>query len=157
MAAPVPTARLAPVGTMLKDGYQTLITFAADPDVALWEKTVQPAQINGGDAIPTTTMHNQNWETAHPQSLKKQEAGQATFAYDPKKYANIMALINVLTVITTTFPDGTTEAAFGWLKSFNRAALQKGEFPEATGEIEFSGCDTNGVEQAPVVTPVSGT
>lgn len=52
------TTRSAPGGTKLGDGFSTKIAFAADADVSLWEKTVTPPGVDGGDAVDTSTMHN---------------------------------------------------------------------------------------------------
>jgi len=64
------TARTTPTGNKLKDGFRTLIAFAADPDVKLWEKEVTLPGIDVGEKIPTTDMHNVTWRTYAPRALK---------------------------------------------------------------------------------------
>ncbi len=52
----------------LDDGYQTLIEFAENPAIKLWEKSVTPPGIDGGDAIDTTTMlHGPSSRLLHSQ------------------------------------------------------------------------------------------
>lgn len=157
MAAPLPTTRSTPAGRMLEDGYQSLVTFEADPDVALWEKTVQPPGLDGGDKIDVTTMHNTALRTYAPRSLQEMTDSQITGAYDPRLYPMIRALINVPTTITVLFPNGDTIAFFGYLKSFEPSELQEGEQPTATFMIVATNRDSSGVEQDAVLTELYGT
>lgn len=150
MPAPTPTARTTPTGSRLDDGYQTLITFATEPAVKLWEKTVTPPGIDGGDPIDTTTQHNEEWKTQDAPGLKMMTGSSFTAAYDPAVFDDIVALINVHTTITITFPDGSTLAFFGWLRSFEPDGMSEGEQPEATVNIEAANQDATGAEQAPV-------
>ena len=158
MAAPSVTARSAPVGIKLDDGYSTKIAFAADPDVSFWEKTVKPPGIDGGDAIDQTTMHNTAYRTSAARALKTLTDSSSTVAYDPAVYTQILALINVEGSITIHFPDGSTLAFYGFLKSFEVNDHTEGEQPEATISIVPTNFDpTNKVEAAPVLTSVAGT
>lgn len=158
MAAPTPTTRVAPGGIKLDDGFSTVITIALDTDISFWEKTVQPAGIDGGDAIETSTMHNVTWRTMAPRSLKTLTEMSVTAAYDPDLYNQILECINVETTITVEFPDGSTLAFYGFVKSFEPADLSEGEFPEATITIVPTNFDpVNRVEAAPVLTSVAGT
>ena len=126
------TARSAPGGTRLKDGYSTKIAFAADPDVEFWEVSVTPPGLDGGDAIDQTTMHNTTVMTKAAQSLYETTDGSATVAYDPLVYDSIRALVNVEGAITYHFPDGSTESEYGFLKSFTPNENSKGSRPEAS-------------------------
>ena len=158
MAAPTPTARAAPSGIPLFDGYSTKITLAADSNVEFWEKDVQPPAVDGGDAIDITTMHNTLWRTKNARTLVNLGDVQSTVAYDPVCYTSVVALVNVHTTITVTFPDGSTLAFFGYLRSFTPNAHAEGAQPEATVVIVPTNYDhTNHVEAAPVVASVSGT
>lgn len=158
MAAPVATVRQTPAGIKLKDGYQALITFAADPDVSLWEKTVTPPGIDGGDAIEQTTMHNDEWRTMAPRALKTLTESSFMAAYDPACFTQLNNLINVETTVTVTFSDGSTLAFYGYLRSFEPAELTEGEQPEATCNLTPTNFDpVNKVEAGPTVTSVAGT
>lgn len=157
MAAPSPTTRSTPAGRMLENGYQSLITFADDPDVALWETEVTPPGIDGGQKIDVTTMHNTTWRTAAPQALSEITDNQFTCGYDPMVYNQILALRNVRTTITILFPNGDTLAYYGYLMKFEPSSLKNGEFPTANVTIVATNRDSSGTEQSPVLTTAAGT
>lgn len=156
--APTPTARQTPAGIKLGDGYQTLITFAADPDVSLWEKTIKPPGIDGGEAIDTTTMHNEDLRTKSSRQLKDMTDSTGKCGYDPDVYNQIKNLVNVETTVTVTFPDGSTLAYYGYLRVFEPDELAEGTFPEASFTITPTNTDpTTGGEEDYVLTSVPGT
>ena len=158
MTAPSATARQSPGGIKLTDGYQTLVTFESDPDVELYEMSVTPPGLDGGDAIETTTMHNVTFRTMSPRALKTLTEMSFSAMYDPIVYSNLLNLINVETTITITLPDGGTYAFFGFLKSFEPNTLEEGTPPEATCTIVPTNQDpTTKGEEAPVLVNVAGT
>lgn len=158
MAAPSATARQDPTGIRMDDGYRTLITFSADPDVQLWEKSVKPPGLEGGEPIDTTTMHNDTLRTASPRALKTMTAGSIKCAYDPILFTSILALINVEQTITVTFPDTTTLAFYGFVKSFSPEDLQEGDQPMASVEFVPTNQDpTTGAEETFVLVNATGT
>lgn len=157
MGAPSPTTRSTPVGRMLENGYQSLVTFEADPDVALWETEVTPPGIDGGQKIDVTTMHNVTTKTSAPQALGDITDNQFSAAYDPMVYTQIIALRNLRTTITVQFPNGDTLAYFGFLQKFEPTSLKNGEFPIATVTISATNRDSSGLEQTPVLTTAAGT
>ena len=151
MTAPAATARTTPTGTMLENGYQSLIAFSTDPDCDIWEKSVQPPGIDGGDSIDITTQHNTTWKTKAAQALADMSDGQITGGYDPKALSQILALCNTSQVITVHFPDGSTWAFFGYLKSFVPNGNENGVMPEATCTFVVTNTDpATGEEEAPV-------
>jgi hypothetical protein len=153
-----PTPRVTPGGIKLDDGYSTKITFAADTDVSLWEKTVKPPGIDGGDAIDTTTMHNTTYRTMASRALKTLTESSVKCAYDPDLYNQILALVNNETAITVTFPDGSTLAFWGYLRTFEPDDLTEGSQPEATVNISPTNVNpTTRAEEGPVLTSVAGT
>lgn len=150
MAAPTFTARVTPLGTPLKDGYRTLITFAADPDVLLWEKGVTPPGEDGGDAIDQTTMHNTTRRRSAPRSLTTLTEATFRAAYQPASYGAIIGIINVETVVSIAWPDGTWMAFYGFLRTFQPDELVEGTQPEATCTITPTNWDyVNHVEAGP--------
>lgn len=158
MGVPTTTARQTPAGIKLDDGYQTVIAFAADPDVSLWEMTVQPPGLDGGDPIETSTMHNANLRTMSSRQLKTMTPMTTTAAYDPNLYNNLNALINVETSITVIFPDGSTLAFFGFLQKFDPSELKEGEMPTASITIVPTNVDpATGTEAEFVLTSAVGT
>jgi hypothetical protein len=142
----------------LKDGYQTLITFAADTTVNLWEKTVKPPGIDGGDAIEQTTMRNTALRQMAARSLKTLTNSESTCAYDPEVYSSILALINVETTVTVLFPNGDTLAFYGYLQKFEPQEHKEGEQPEAQITVIPTNTDPSDYsEAAPVYTAYAGT
>lgn len=139
----------------LDDGHQTLISFAADPTVLFYEKTVTPPGIDGGGEVDTTTMLNSAWRTRNPKALKTLTNAATTVAYDPGCYSEVIALCNVNTLITVTFPDGATVAFWGWLNTFTPNEHVEGEQPTAEITIIPSNQNASGVETAPVPTPAA--
>ncbi|MEM3120686.1 MAG: hypothetical protein QXZ57_07210 [Nitrososphaerota archaeon] len=158
-AAPTPSAIGTPAGIHLRDGYSSKIVFAALNTASFWEKTVQPSALDGGEPIDQTTMRNTTWTTKAPQSLKDMGPVQVVCAYDPDYWNQIdTELINVPTTITIQYPDGSTLALYGYLKSAAPNPLQRGQQPEITLVIVPTNWDhVNKVEAGPVLTSVSGT
>lgn len=152
MAAPTPGTTPAPAGTRLKDGFDCVISFAADNDVSLFQVGMTPPGVDGGDPVDTTTMHNTAWSTFQPQTLKTMTEAAITAAYDPDVLEDIIALINVKTTITVHFYGGGTWCFYGYLKSFKPNGCQRGTMPLADCAIQPTNCDSTGAEQAPVFT-----
>jgi hypothetical protein len=150
------TARVTPTGNKLDDGFRCLIAFAEAPDVLLWEKQVTPPGVDGGDAIDTTTMHNQKWRTSAARALQTLTQSSMTVAYDPESYDSVQDLINVVGWITVHFPDGATLDFVGFLKDFQPGALVEGTQPEATCTIVPTN-ELDGVETDPLMTPGSSS
>lgn len=147
------TARSTPGGSALEDGFSVKIAFAADPDVSLWEKSVQPPGVDGGEQIDVTTMFNTDWRTFAPRSLKSLTELSIVAAYDPAVYDQIVALINDNGWITVHFPDGSKLDFVGYLKNFAPQALQEGQQPTANCSIVptnmLAGVETDPVYTAP--------
>ena len=159
MAAPATTVRAAPTGRYLDDGFSTKIAFARDSNIELWEQTVTPPGIDGGDAIEIVTMHNVTWRTMRARSLKTLMESSFEALYDPVVYNSILNnLINQEGAITCHFPDGSKIDFYGFLQKFEPGELSEGEPPTATVTIVPTNFDlTNNVEAGPVLTEVAGT
>lgn len=158
MAAPTPTARTTPGGIKLKDGYRASVTFATDTDFSIWEKSVTPPGLDGGEPVDQTTMWNDALRTTAPRALITMMPHSFSGAYDPAAYTQALALINVETTITVTFKDGSTLAFYGFLQRFEPQELSEGTQPLASVTIVPTNFDpVNKVEAAPVLTSVAGT
>ncbi len=158
MAAPTPVARSAPAGIMLKDGFSTKLTCTADPDMSIKEIEVTPPPDDGGEPIVQTTMFNTSYETKAPQALIDNGEIQITAAYDPVARTQLRAVLNLETTWTVTYPDGSTEAFYGWLRSVTPAALAKGTRPQMSIVIVVSNWDNAAkVEAGPALASVAGT
>ena len=152
MTAPAPVTRGAPTGTLLENGYQALITIGLDTDIDFWEKSVQPPSMDGGDSIDVTTQHNTTYRTRASSALVDLGETSHTVGNDPKIYDQILSVINTATTITVTFPDGSTLAYYGYLRTFEPSELSEGEFPEASVTITPTNRDSTGAEESPVYT-----
>lgn len=157
MAAPSPTARTTPTGIRLRDGYQSLITLGNEAGIDLWETETTPVGAEGGDPISTTTMHNVLYHTKSPRTLVDTTPSSMVCAFDPAVLEDIMLVINDNQQITQTFPDGSTWAFWGWLRSFVPNGMSEGDMPLADVVIESSNTDDSFAEQAVVIASVSGT
>ena len=169
MAAPVVASVMGtPEGIKLDDGYQTIISFALDPNISLWEKTVQPPGLDGGDAVDTTTMRNTTYRTSYPRALVTMTDMSITAAYDPIMLIRVVGgtvdvdsypgLINKPTTITVEFPDGSKWAFFGFLRSFTPQDHEEGTQPTATVVITPMNQDPSShTEESPVLENAAGT
>jgi hypothetical protein len=156
------TARVDPSSATvrkIKDGYQTLITFKADSNIEFWEKTVTPPGYDGGDAIETTTMHNDTYRTFGPRGLITLTETSFTAAWDPICYTSVLAIINSEDEISVWFPDGSSLAFFGYLRTFEPSEFTEGAQPEASCTIQPTNFDyaTDLDEAAPLLTNFTGT
>ena len=156
MAPPTPTPRVESSGIPLGDGFSTKVTFAADSNVALWEKTVQAVGYEGGDPVETTTMFNVLYRTMRARKLITLTEHKFTCAYDPLCYTELKSLINIETTVTITFGDGSTIAFFGYLRAFEPGDIEEGSQPEADVTIQPTNWDGS-AEQAPVINEIAGT
>lgn len=151
MSAPTHTARPTPSGQPMRDGYQTLVAFAANPNVLFWEKGVTPPGIDGGDNIEASTMHNTLWMTFGTPALQTLTDSEIRAAYDPALFDDILALVNVETVITIHFPDASKYSFYGRLRSFTPDELVSGTQPECTIVVAATNWDPSAnTEEAPV-------
>jgi hypothetical protein len=136
----------------IDDGFATIISFANNPTVKFYEKTVTPPGIDGGGPNDTTTMRNTAYRTRAPKKLKSMTRMTATCSYDPIVFSpsEVWAMTNVNQLITVTFPDGSEVSFYGWLDKFDPGEAREGEQPTATVTIECSNQNLSGVETAPV-------
>ena len=160
MAAPTPTARVAPPSTAIwiPDGFRTKYTLAADTNVALWEMEVKPSGTAGGEPIPQDSMWNTEWRIKRLQQLKEKKPATIKFLYDPILQSEIEDLVNVETTCTETYPDGTTYCYYGGMTDVEFDPLVPGQPGTGTATITPTNWDkTNKVEAGPVLTNVVGT
>ena len=152
------TTRVESSLTRMEDGFVAHIAPAADADISFWEVSVTPPGIDGGEPINTTTQFNSAWRSMAPRALKTLTPMQVSAAYNPKLYDEILALVNVVTSWTITWPDGATLDFFGFLQTFAPQQIQEGTMPLANITITPTNIDpSDGSETAPNYKTPSGT
>lgn len=143
----------------LKDGHGIFLAFAVDSSffLSVDPTSITPPGVDGGDKIDQTSHSNSAFRTAYPRKLKEITDSSFTAMFDPDYYSNIINnVINKNTLITFTFPDSSTVAVYGYLKSFAPNEFVEGE--PATGEFEIVITNVHsdtGVETGPAYTPGS--
>mgnify|MGYP001221696046 FL=1 len=136
----------------LKDGFGIAITFAGHNfSLVLDPTSITPPGVEGGDPIDTTTHSNIAYRTKHPRSLKEITDASMTVVYDPGAWTSIVAAINDNTLITFTFPDASSLAVYGYLKSFTPNEYVEGEQATAECVIVVTN-DSEGTETGPAHT-----
>jgi hypothetical protein len=134
-----------------------MVTFGDDPDLSVWEKSVTPAGVDNGDHIDTTTSHNTSRRTKWPRQLVENTDISMRVAYAGEVRTEIEALCGTNDEITITYPDGTTDAFWGYLRSFAPQEATDGGQPEADIVIVITNTDAAFGEQAPVLAAVTGS
>lgn len=158
MAAPAPTARGTPAGLRVNEGQGTKVTFGRLPTFSIWEKTIKPPGIDGGEPVDTNTMFNLVWRSMAPRVLKTLTPLTFTGTYDPNYFnQGVNTLVNVNDQITVTWRDGTTLAFWGYLQKIDPKDVEEGKPCEAEVTIQPTNTDNTGAEQGPVLTSVAGT
>lgn len=143
------TARTAPSGDMLQDGFASKVAFSQDPNIDLWEKAeVKMPGVDGGEPIDITTMFNADLETMAPRKLARLTPGSFQAGYDPIVIDQILAIINVNGWITHHLPDLSTIDYPGYLRSFEPNGNSIGTMPLANVAIQPTS-QLAGVETGP--------
>jgi hypothetical protein len=121
------------------EGYRSLIAFEDDPDLEFWEMVVGAPGIDGGDPVPTTTMHNNALRTKAPRKLKELMPFQVQGKFNSGTVDAVYAQINVVQWITIHWPDSATYSFPGFIKSFQPGQAQEGNPLEGTLEVVPTG------------------
>lgn len=134
ITSPSHGTRLPPESTafFLKNGLRSLITFASNRDVKLWEKAVMPPGIDGGATIPLGSLYSQKYQMISPSDLITVTEARALVAYDPAVMEDIINLVNLTTdTITLTFPNTNRWSFNGCLQKFIPNEMTDGIQPTA--------------------------
>lgn len=160
MGAPAPTVRGVPAGRRIPEGFRSYITFASSTTIGFFEVGVKPPSVDGGEPIDISTQHNLVYHQMYPRALKKIDSITFEAAYDPDFLPAIRALVNTPDTITVLYPDGSTDAMFGYLQKIEFSEFKEGEFPKCNGTIVVTNTDNASAslaEQGPVFTAAGGT
>ena len=158
MTAPNTIAVGTLAGIDMVDGFSIKLAIGRDPTFSLWEVSVTPPAIEGGDAISRTTHRSDTYRAMAARQLVSLEEFQVVGRWDPNNYSTALDLINKEGEITIHFPDGSTLDFYGYMRRFEPGEFVEGEPPEATATIVPTLFDTTAyVEEGWVMTEVSGT
>lgn len=158
MAAPTYTARATPNGNMLGTGRRTLVTFALDPNIELEEVSVTPSGFDGGDPRDITSNFTVRYMQKAPNDIVEITDLQMKVKFDPQYLSNILAAINRRDSVSTTWPTGDTEAAWGYLRSFQPSEHTRGSDVTADCVIVITNTDPSNCQEAgPVFAAGTGT
>jgi hypothetical protein len=145
----MPTTRVTPSGTFLKDGFSTKWTFAENPSLSVWEKTVKSFGTDGRDPIDVTNMFNTDVVTKAPRQLIDCTDATLNCAYDPKVLSQLLTMINVNQLMTCWHPNGGKTDVWGWLRTAEPSENQEGEQPMMQIGITISNLNASDVETLP--------
>ena len=158
MAAPPVTARVLPTHNKIGNGFPTTIALSLNNAINIFEKTVMPPGIDGGEMIDVTTMLNIAWRTMIPRNLKTLSPITIVGLYSAYLFIDIWAILNQQGAASVHFPDGDVLSFYATLNKFEAPAHAEGVAPEGTFTLTPTNWDpVNLVEAAPIMTSVSGT
>lgn len=146
-----------PSGIRLKDGFPTFISFALINNIGFWEISVKPFGMDAGGPNDTTTMRNTRLRTRQPKKLITSTSMTGKCAYDPQVKTQLFSILGINGEMTITYPDGSTETAWGWLDKFEPDEIVEGAQPTASFTIEASNENNAGTETAPTQTSATTT
>jgi hypothetical protein len=158
MSPPTVTEKQISTEEMLENGYQSLFAMSLDPDIAIFDTTVQSPDNDGGDKIDITTMLRTNKRAYAPRALSMDgdlvvEGGIASGTRD-----QVDAVINKRGSITEWLPNGAAYSYHGYLQKATYTKRTEGEFPNGTFTFVITNTDPEtGEETEPVYTPPTGT
>jgi hypothetical protein len=120
------------------DGHGIRIVFV-NQGIMVYEKNVTTSGSDGGDPIDITTNDNVAERSFAPPTLKKPTPTSSEITYNLADLDALKAAVDQSDSIRTEWPDDTTEAKIGWLRSIipNQAAAD--EQPTAAIVIEYEG------------------
>ena len=137
----------------LTNGFKTIITLDADPNIQLYEKRVTPPSIDMGGKIDTTTMRNSSLRTGAPKSLVGLGDLQAVCAFNPAVYQEFYDIAGVIDNTTVTFPDGAELQFWSFADKLTFNEMVEDEQPTATAVFCLPNTDPNGDEDVIVFVP----
>ena len=120
------------------DGHGIRIVFV-NGGVTVYEKNVTPGGTEGGDPIDITTNDNTAQRSFAPRTLDAPTPINLEVTYNQTDKASLEALVNTSDTIRTEYPDNTTEATSGWIRSVLPNQATSGEQPTANIVIERQG------------------
>jgi hypothetical protein len=148
---------MPPVGNKIGDGFPIILTFANNPTLALWWKTVKPPGMQGGEAVDDTSMYNVAYNTFNPRKLKKLTPVTSTAQWDEDQYNAYFDQINKNQLISVTFPSGRVIQFWGYLQNFDPNEMSEGNDTTAAVTIMPTMKNSAGAETALAVGTTTST
>ena len=158
MAAPSPVTRTAPTQPKLENGFVWKIGFSQDVDISLYEVSLNPPGLDGGDPIDVTTQWSVALREKALRGLIDIPDFTFTCGYNPIVHSQLIAIINDNGAISIDWPNGDKLTFYGALRVAEYDALEEGTFPMITCTVTVTNRDPiNKVQAAPVFTEGAGT
>jgi hypothetical protein len=158
MAAPSVTTRVTPTGTKLGRGAVCYITFANNPDLNVWEKSLTPSGLKCDERKDSSTFHNQRRRTFRPGRLKTSGDIQVVCGYDANQLQELYDQVGIRTTVTVTLPNGLKIADYAWLDEIAFNDHNEDDDPEATLTIAIGAQDWDTCEEEdPTIVVGTGT
>ncbi len=120
------------------DGHGTRVVFV-NQAITVYEKSVTPGGTEGGDPIDITTNDNSSQRSFAPPSLTSPTPTSSEVTYDETDLVALEAAVDQSDDIRIEWPDDTTRAKSGWLRSIVPNQMTAGEQPTAAITIEYEG------------------
>lgn len=107
--------------------------------ISVYEKNVTPGGVEGGDPIDITTNDNTSQRSFAPPRLTSPTPTNLEVTYDETDLAALEAAVDQSDTIRIEWPDDTTRAKVGWLRSVTPNQATEGEQPTAALVVEYEG------------------
>lgn len=110
---PTPTPRVKPVGEIpMEANHRIMLTHSAAPDLPLWEVSITPPGLEGGEAVDMTNQFAEKFRQKAARVLQELTDGKLTALYCPGTLRQLSdTIINVEGIITVSMP---TDPRFGF-------------------------------------------
>lgn len=130
----------------MQDSHGTLLTFAEDATMTVEEQDVTPGNVAGGAPIDATSHRNTSARTKWPTVLLERGPLTSKVKFKTADIPKLEAMLLTNQLITTTWPDGATQAQWGWLQSITYTSATSGVEVTADLEIIISNLNATDVE-----------
>ena len=132
--------------SLYEDMQGTIIGFSLNATLTIEEVETNPFGFDGDGPINVTTHRNNTLRTQAPKKLKGLTNGGARVMYAHADLAKIWAMMQENQLATITYPDGSTDAVWGFIDKFEPDGAVVGDRPTANIVFEPSNRNASKVE-----------